>query len=82
MTMTIAGAFQAQNENNRQWAKDRATSVKDFNQMNAPAFQGETDPLVAEDWLEQTVKALNVMRLDDDATRNLLATYNLKGPTE
>ena len=40
--------------------------------MDALALHGETDPLIDEDWLEQIMKAMDMMRVEDDATRILL----------
>ena len=46
--------------------------------MNPPTFSGEPDPLVAEDWLKQITKVLHGMKVTDDETRVLLATFQLK----
>ena len=50
--------------------------------MNPPAFSGEPDPLVAEDWLKQITKVLNGMKVTDDETRVSLATFQLKAEVE
>ena len=40
----------------------RATmAMKAFLQLRLPTFQGEPDPLVVEDWLEQVTKALDMI---------------------
>ena len=50
--------------------------------MNPPIFSGETDPLVAEDWLKQVNNVLDGMKVEDDATKILLVIYQQKGPVE
>ena len=46
--------------------------------MTPPLFYGNPDPLIAESWLDATIKALDAIQVSDDATRVILATYQMR----
>ena len=46
--------------------------------MNPPTFHGGSDHMAADSWLDQTVNALDSVRVTNDATRIILATYQLR----
>ena len=54
----------------------------EFRKQRPPVFQGDTNPKVAEAWLRQTRKMLNVMGIQGDADRVDLATYQLEGEAD
>ena len=80
MTTTIADAFKIHSKKARD--SGSLAIIKDFYQMNLPTFQEELDPLVAENWYEKIVKAFDALKVTDDATQILLATYQLRGVVE
>ena len=57
-------------------------TLREFCKFNPPVFSGETDPLIAEDWLEQIVQILDGMPVEDHAVRIRLATFQFKGPAK
>ncbi|GFZ21059.1 hypothetical protein Acr_29g0002210 [Actinidia rufa] len=61
-------------------AESRATTaMKAFLQLRPPTFKGEPDPLVAEDWLEQVTRALDIILVTEEDLRVLFASYQLQG---
>ena len=79
MTMAIVGAFRIHTEEAQSRGANSSVSIKDFYRMNLSMFYGESDPMIAEDWLELIIKALDALKVTDDATYILLATYQFKG---
>ena len=57
-------------------------ALREFCKLNPPTFSGELDPLLAEDWLKQIMKVLNGMKVVDDETKIMLATFQLKVAAE
>ncbi|GFZ17095.1 hypothetical protein Acr_26g0003650 [Actinidia rufa] len=61
-------------------AESRATTaMKAFLQLRPPTFKGESEPLVAEDWLEQVTRALDTILVTEEDLRVLFASYQLQG---
>ena len=54
-----------------------ATAMEAFLQLHPPMFKGESDPLVAEDWLEQATRALDTILVTEEKLRLLFASYQL-----
>ena len=56
MAAAMAGAFQAQQQQQQVTVAPKPTetsfTLREFCKFNPPIFSGETDPLVAKDWLE------------------------------
>ena len=76
MSAPIAEAFRTQNAEARGPACSGA--MREFLRMNPPTFHGGSDHMAAESWLDQIMKALDSIQITDDATRILLATYQLR----
>ncbi|GFS44985.1 hypothetical protein Acr_00g0093390 [Actinidia rufa] len=55
------------------------TAMKAFLQLRLPTFKGESNPLVAEDWLEQVTRALDTILVTEKELRVLFASYQLQG---
>ena len=55
-----------------------SVAMREFMRMTPPLFFGGLDPMVAESWLDATIKALNAIQVSDDATRVILATYQMR----
>ena len=53
------------------------TTMKAFLQLCLPTFRGDPNPLVAEDWLEQVIKALDAILVTVEELRVLFASYQL-----
>ena len=53
----------------------------EFRKQNPPTFAGETDPMVAENWLLKMEKLLKVLHCID-SQKVEYATFALKGPAE
>ena len=73
MSASIAEAFRAQNAEAR--GPTCSGAMREFLLMNSPTFHGGSDHMVAESWLDQRVKALDSIKVTDDETRIILATY-------
>ena len=76
ISASIAEAFRAQNAELRGPACSGI--MREFLRMTPPTFHGGPDFMAAESWYDQTLKALEAIRVTDDATRILLATYQLR----
>ena len=57
-------------------------TLREFCKFNPPVFSGKTDPLIAEDWLEQITQILDSMPVEDEIVRIRLATFQLKDLTK
>ena len=55
-----------------------SVAMREFMRMTPPLFYGNPDPLIAESWLDATIKALDAIQVSDDATRVVLATYQMR----
>lgn len=53
-------------------------ALQGFQKWNPPTFPGGSDPMAAEDWLEQIKKGLNVLQIEEDL-RVSLASYHFSG---
>ena len=51
------------------------TAMKAFLQLHPPTFRGKSDPLVSEDWLEQVMRALDMILTTKEDLRVLFALY-------
>ncbi|XP_028070168.1 uncharacterized protein LOC114272647 [Camellia sinensis] len=61
-------------------AETRASFLtREFLRAKPDEFHGGLDPKKADEWLEQTVKAFDMLHIDDDELRVTLASYYLKG---
>ena len=54
-------------------------AITEFYKKRPPIFQGENDLEVAECWMEEINEILVAVEMDDDATKILLATSQLRG---
>ncbi|XP_057502688.1 uncharacterized protein LOC130786393 [Actinidia eriantha] len=52
--------------------------MKAFLQFRPHTFKGELDPLMAEDWLEQIIRALDTILVTEKELRVLFASYQLQ----
>jgi len=59
-----------------------ASLVTDFCRIQPPTFTGEGDPDLAEKWEEQILKYLDVLEVQDDATRIRLTTFQFRDSAE
>ena len=75
MATTITGAIQTQQPTTPRLAKT-GFSLREFYRLNPPIFSGETNSLIAEDWLEQITKVLEGMPMEDDTIKVHLATFS------
>ena len=55
-----------------------SVAMREFMRMTPPLFFGGPDPMVAESWLDATIKALDAIQVFDNATRVILATYQMR----
>ena len=61
-------------------ADTRATmAMKTFLQLRLLTFQGKPDPLVAKNWLEQVMRALDMILVTEEDLQVLFAPYQLQG---
>ena len=56
-----------------------STAMKTFLQLRPLNFQGELDPLVAKNWLEQVMRALDMILVTEEDLQVLFAPYQLQG---
>ena len=79
MATAMAGAFQAQQQQQQATVapnlSETSFTLREFYKFNPPVFSGETDPLIAEDWLEQITQILDSMPVEDETVRIRLATF-------
>ncbi|GAB2280672.1 hypothetical protein Dimus_015299 [Dionaea muscipula] len=58
----------------------RATSaMREFQRLHPPEFNGEADPLIAEEWLEQITQMFDTLRIHEEDLRVSFAAYQLRG---
>ncbi|XP_057962318.1 uncharacterized protein LOC131153886 [Malania oleifera] len=57
---------------------DHSCTIEKFTKMNPPAFLGETDLVVAENWMQEIEKVLAMLQCIEER-RVLFATYKLIG---
>ncbi|XP_021898880.1 uncharacterized protein LOC110815391, partial [Carica papaya] len=57
------------------------SNIEKYQRLNPPAFNGGSDPLVAEDWIKETEKLFEVMTVTTEQ-RVQLATFMLRGSAE
>ena len=60
-----------------QYDRGPAATVTDFVRLQPPVFTGEGDPMIAEKWLDQIEKCIEVLKVVDDATYIQLTTFQL-----
>ena len=56
-----------------------AQALRDFLRFSPPAFHGEPDPIVAEEWLQQITRDLDTSEITDGRLRVSFAVRQLKG---
>jgi len=56
-------------------------SLKQFQKLNPPAFEGKVDPLLAEKWLRQIGKISSVMDCTEDQNISF-ASFKFQGEAE
>ena len=56
-----------------------AQALRDFLRLSPPAFHGEPDPIVAEEWLQQITRDLDTSEITDGRLRVSFAVRQLKG---
>ncbi|XP_058216764.1 uncharacterized protein LOC131327635 [Rhododendron vialii] len=57
----------------------RTRAMKEFCKRRPPTFHGDTNPIVAETWLNEVKMILRTLGITRDGDRVALATYQLKG---
>ena len=55
------------------------TAMKVFLQLCLLTFQGKPDPVVAKNWLEQVMRALDMILVTEEDLQVLFAPYQLQG---
>ena len=54
-------------------------AAREFRRYNPPQFDGEPNPIAAEDWLNQIHRILNLIDVREDHVRVALATFQFTG---
>ncbi|XP_058216787.1 uncharacterized protein LOC131327659 [Rhododendron vialii] len=57
----------------------RTQAMNEFCKRRPPTFHGDTNPIVAETWLNEVKMILRTLGITQDGDRVALATYQLKG---
>ena len=56
--------------------------VTDFIRLQPSVFTGDGDPMIAEKWLDQVVKCIAALGVEDNATHIRLANFQLRDSAE
>ncbi|XP_058216765.1 uncharacterized protein LOC131327636 [Rhododendron vialii] len=68
-----------QNQNHDDEPMTRAQAMNEFCKRRPPTFHGDTNPVVAETWLNEVKMILRTLGITQNGDRVALATYQLKG---
>ncbi|XP_058180064.1 uncharacterized protein LOC131298599 [Rhododendron vialii] len=68
-----------QNQNHDDGPMTRARAMNEFCKRRTPTFHGDTNPVVAETWLNEVKMILRTLGITQDGDRVALTTYQLKG---
>ncbi|KAI8534755.1 hypothetical protein RHMOL_Rhmol10G0121400 [Rhododendron molle] len=67
------------NQNRNDEPMTRTRAMNEFCKRRPPTFNGDTNPTVAETWLNEVKVILDTLEITRDGDRVALATYQLRG---
>ncbi|XP_058223059.1 uncharacterized protein LOC131332779 [Rhododendron vialii] len=67
------------NQNHNDGPMNRTQAMNEFCKRRPPTFHGDTNPVIAETWLNEVKMILRTLAITRDGDRVALATYQLKG---